>query len=153
MPPSPQPPSPPLLAFRLICLLHSAIAITSGTLMVFSMREIYTFTHGAETAAKLMGSTPEDQILIRTSDSFSGLLLFAIGFILFMVSFVRDRDFQTFFAKGCTVLHVFMAMWRVYFGTRVEALAWDGLRQTVGDFLLALSWVFFLVYSWREKYD
>ncbi|KDP20975.1 hypothetical protein JCGZ_21446 [Jatropha curcas] len=151
----PQPPSSSSTssAFSVICILHSLIAITSGTLMMFHMKEIYTFTHGLDTATKLLGSTPHDQLLIRTSDSFSGLLLFAIGFLIFMVSFVKDREFQSFFAKGCTVLHVFMALWRVYFERRVDVLAWDWLRQTVGDILLALSWVFFLVYSWREKYD
>ena len=25
--------------------------------------------------------------------------------------------------------------------------------QALGDIALAISWVFFLVYSWREKYD
>ncbi|KAJ4845425.1 hypothetical protein Tsubulata_039750 [Turnera subulata] len=154
MPPSSSsPPLPSSPAFVVICILHSLIAATSGALMMFHMEGIYTFTHGPEAADKLMGSTPHDQLLIRTSDSFSGLLLFAIGFLLFMVSFVRDRDFHSFFAKGCTLLHVFMALWRVYFERRVEVLAWDWIRQTVGDILLALSWVFFLVYSWREKYD
>ncbi|KAB2060582.1 hypothetical protein ES319_A10G028400v1 [Gossypium barbadense] len=145
--------SPPSSCFMLICLLHSAIAISSGAFMMFRMKEIYTFTHGIETASKLLGSTPHDQLLIRTSDSFSGLLLFTIGFLLFMVSFVEDTDFQSFFAAGCTFLHVFMAVWRFWFETRVEDLAWDCIRQTVGDILLALSWVSFLVYSWREKYD
>lgn len=140
-------------AFAVICLLHSLIALTSGALMIFHMKEIYTFTHGVETATKLLGSNPHDQLLIQTSDSFSGLLLFAIGFLLFMVSFVRDKGFQSFFAKGCTVLHIFMALWRVYFERRVEYLAWDWLSKTVGDVILGLSWVFFLVYSWREKYD
>lgn len=140
-------------AFVVICLLHSAIALVSGALMMFHMEEIYTFTHGVETATKLLGSNPHDQLLIRTSDSFSGLLLFAIGFLIFMVSFVKDKDFQSFFAKGCFVLLISMALWRVNFERRVEYLAWDWLRKTVGDVLLALSWVFFLVYSWREKYD
>ncbi|XP_062096145.1 uncharacterized protein LOC133801934 [Humulus lupulus] len=139
--------------FFVICLLHSLIAISSGALMMFYMKEIYSLGHGYETAIKLLGSTPHDQLLIRTSDSFSGLLLITIGFLLFMVSFVRDKEFQSFFAKGCTVLHVFMALWRIYFERRVEDLAWDWIRQTVGDVLLALSWVFFLLYSWREKYD
>ncbi|KAF1882398.1 hypothetical protein Lal_00039046 [Lupinus albus] len=125
--------------------------MTSGSLMMFYMKEVYTFGHGVETATKLLGSTPHDQLLIKTSDSFSGLLLLAIGFLLFMVSFVKDRDFQPFFAKGCMLLHVFMVMWRIYFERKVEDLAWDCLRQTVGDVLLALSWLFFLVYSWREK--
>ncbi|KAG4960455.1 hypothetical protein JHK87_037088 [Glycine soja] len=138
-------------AFLVICILHSLIAVTCGGLMMFYMKEVYTFGHGVQAATKLLGSTPHDQLLIKTSDSFSGLLLVAIGFLLFMVSFVKDRDFQVFFAKGCTLLHLFMAMWRVYFERKVEDLAWDWLRQTVGDFLLALSWVFFLVYSWREK--
>ncbi|XP_004485782.1 uncharacterized protein [Cicer arietinum] len=140
-------------AFFVICILHSIIAITSGALMMFYMKEVYTFGHGVQTATKLLGSTPHDQLLIKTSDSFSGLLLVAIGFLLFMVSFVKDRDFQNFFAKGCILLHVFMALWRIYFERKVEDLAWDWLRQTVGDILLALSWVFFIVYSWREKYD
>ncbi|KAH7546002.1 uncharacterized protein LOC107424384 [Ziziphus jujuba] len=140
-------------AFFVICILHSLIAATCGALMMFYMKEIYAFGHGNEIAVKLLGSTPHDQLLIRTSDSFSGMLLFAIGFLLFMVSFVKDRDFQSFFAKGCTILYVFMALWRVIFERRVEDLAWDWLRQTVGDVLLGLSWVFFLIYSWREKYD
>ncbi|XP_062161416.1 uncharacterized protein LOC133868518 [Alnus glutinosa] len=140
-------------AFILICLLHCLIASTCGALMMFYMKEVYTLGHGIETTTKLLGSTPHDQLLIRTSDSFSGMLLFAIGFLLFMVAFVRDREFQAFFAKGCTLLHFSMAMWRVYFERKVEDLAWDWLRQTVGDILLAASWVFFLVYSWREKYD
>ncbi|XP_019432307.1 PREDICTED: uncharacterized protein LOC109339344 [Lupinus angustifolius] len=140
-------------AFFVICILHSIIAMTSGSLMMFYMKEVYTFGHGVETATNLLGSTPHDQLLIKTSDSFSGLLLLAIGFLLFMVSFVKDRDFQPFFAKGCMLLHVFMVMWRIYFERKVEDLAWDCLRQTVGDVLLALSWVFFLLYSWREKYD
>ncbi|XP_022724073.1 uncharacterized protein LOC111280831 isoform X1 [Durio zibethinus] len=133
--------SPSSSAFSVICLLHSVIALSSGALMMFHMKEIYTFTHGIETATRLLGSTPHDQLLIRTSDSFSGLLLFAIGFLLFMVSSVKDKEFHSFFAKGCTVLHVFTAMWRFWFERRVEDLAWDWLRQTVGDILLALSWI------------
>ncbi|KAI8525531.1 hypothetical protein RHMOL_Rhmol13G0237300 [Rhododendron molle] len=142
-----------LSLFSVICLLHSLIAVSTGALMMFYMKEIYTLSHGTQAAAKLLGSTPHDQLLIRTSDSFSGLLLFAIGFLLFMVAFVRDRDFHVFFAKGCVAVHVSMAIWRFNFERRVEDLAWDWLRQIVGDILLALSWVFFLVYSWKVKYD
>ncbi|KAL5857443.1 hypothetical protein ACOSQ3_004901 [Xanthoceras sorbifolium] len=111
--------------------------------MMFQMKKIHMLTQGSEMAAKLVGSNPHDQLLIETFDSFAGLLLFAIGFLLFML----------FFMKGCTVLHIFMAIWRVYFERRVEDLAWDWLRKTVGDILLGFSWVFFLMYSWREKYD
>ncbi|XP_072961839.1 uncharacterized protein [Typha angustifolia] len=139
--------------FFAICLLHSAVAITCGALMMFYLNEIAAFGHGAETAQKLQGSTPHDQLLIQTSDSFAGLLLFAIGFLLFMVAFVKDRDFQAFFAKGCILLHAAMAMWRIYFERRLEDLARDWPRQLVGDFVLSLSWILFLVYSWREKYD
>ncbi|KAK1270062.1 hypothetical protein QJS04_geneDACA004321 [Acorus gramineus] len=139
--------------FFAICLLHSAIAITCGGLMMFYRDEISLIGHSPETAARLQGSTPHDRLLISTSDSFAGLLLFAIGFLLFMVAFVRDRDFQAFFAKGCALLHLSMAFWRVLFERRLEDLAWDWPRQIVGDFLLSLSWVLFLVYSWREKYD
>ncbi|KAK7855476.1 hypothetical protein CFP56_027795 [Quercus suber] len=89
--------------------------------------------HVVETATKLLGSTSHDQLLIQNSNSFSGLLLFAIGFLLFMVSFIKDREFQAFFAKGFTVLHVFAAMWLIYFERKVEELAWDWLRQTVDD--------------------
>ena len=121
--------------------------------MMFYSNEVSVFGHGLETASKLQGSTPHDQLLIRTSDSFSGLLLFAIGFLLFMVAFVKDREFQSFFAKGCVLLHICLAVWRVYFVRKLEDLAFDWPRQVFGDFALALSWVFFLMYSWREKYD
>lgn len=139
--------------FFVICLLHSFIALTCGSLMMFYMKEVYTFGHGIDTATKLLGSTPHDQLLIRTSDSFSGLLLFAIGFLLLMVAFVKDGEFQSFFAKGCIILHVTMALWRFYFERRIEDLAWDWLRQIVGDVILALSWAFFLIYTWKDKYD
>jgi hypothetical protein len=129
------------------------IALTCGALMMFYSNEVSVFGHGLETASKLQGSTPHDQLLIRTSDSFSGLLLFAIGFLLFMVAFVKDREFQSFFAKGCVLLHISLAVWRVYFVRMLEDLAFDWPRQVVGDIVLALSWVLFLVYSWREKYD
>ncbi|KAI3427565.1 uncharacterized protein J3R85_009396 [Psidium guajava] len=131
--------------FFLICVLHSLVALTSGALMMFYSPEI--------SAIKSQGSTPRDQLLIRTSDSFSGLLLIAIGSLLLMVAFVKDREFQSFFAKGCVVLHVGMAVWRFCFERKVEELVGEWPKQIVGDIALAVSWVFFLVYSWREKYD
>ncbi|KAL4193405.1 hypothetical protein AMTRI_Chr06g176720 [Amborella trichopoda] len=140
-------------SFSVFCLLHSAIAVTCGALMMFYLNEISVFGYGSETASKLLGSTPHDQLLIQTAESFSGLLLFGIGFILFMVSFVKDREFQSFFAKGCILLHALMAFWRVYFERRLEDLARDWPRQVVGDLILGVSWVLFLVCSWREKYD
>ena len=139
--------------FSVICVLHSLISVTCGSLIMFYLNEISVFGHGAETARKLSGSTPHDQLLIQTSNSFAGLLLFVIGFLLFMVAFVRDRAFQSFFARGCVLLHASMALWRVYFERRLEVLASDWPKQVIGDLALALSWVFFLVYSWREKYD
>ncbi|KAL6951833.1 hypothetical protein U1Q18_000672 [Sarracenia purpurea var. burkii] len=139
--------------FFLICMLHSVVALSCGAMMMFYTKEVFVFSHGNEIASKLVGSTPHDQLLIRTSDSFSGLLLFAIGFLLLMVAFVKDREFQSFFAKGCVLLHVAMAIWRVYFERKLEELGHDYLRQVVGDIVLGLSWVLFLVYSWREKYD
>lgn len=120
---------------------------------MFYLNEISVFGHGTETAMKLLGSTPHDQLLIQISDSFAGLLLVVIGSLLFMVAFVKDREFQCIFAKGCILLHFSMALWRLYFERRLDDLANDWPRQLVGDFVLALSWVFFLVYSWREKYD
>ncbi|KAJ4980290.1 hypothetical protein NE237_031127 [Protea cynaroides] len=139
--------------FFLICLLHSTIAITCGALMIFYLDKISVVGLGTETASKLLGSTPHDQLLIRTSDSFAGLLLSVIGCLLFMVSFIKDREFHSFFAKGCVIIHVSVAVWRICFERRLEDLAYDWPRQVVGDIILALSWVFFLVYSWREKYD
>ncbi|KAF8411145.1 hypothetical protein HHK36_003688 [Tetracentron sinense] len=115
--------------FFVICILHSVVALTCGALMMFYVDEFSVFAHGNETASKLLGSTPHDQLLIQISHSFAGLLLFAIGFLLFMVAFVRDREFQSFFAIGCVILHVFMALWRFYFERRLEDLARDWPRQ------------------------
>ncbi|KAB2052822.1 hypothetical protein ERO13_A12G138400v2 [Gossypium hirsutum] len=128
-----------LSVFFVICILHSVIAITSGSLIMFYLYEIYILGHGVKTAQKLLGSTPHDQLLIQTSNSFVGLLLFVVGFLVFMVAFIKDNLFQSFFAKGCVLLHL--------------SMAWDWPRQMIGDILLALSWVFFLLYTWKEKYD
>uniref|UniRef100_A0A0V0GWD0 Putative ovule protein n=1 Tax=Solanum chacoense TaxID=4108 RepID=A0A0V0GWD0_SOLCH len=73
--------------FFIICALHSLIASTSGLLIMFYLNEVTVLGHGTETARKLLGSTPHDQLLIKTSDSFVGLLLCVIGLLLFMVSF------------------------------------------------------------------
>ncbi|XP_009341054.1 uncharacterized protein LOC103933125 [Pyrus x bretschneideri] len=142
-----------LSGFFLICMLHSVIVLICGAFMMFYSYEFSVFSHGHETASKLQGSTPHDRLLIRTADSFSGLLLFAIGFLLFMVAFVKDHKFQSFFSKGCVLLHISMAIWRVYFERNLEELAGDWPKQVAGDITLALSWVLLLVYSWREKYD
>ncbi|CAH2053645.1 unnamed protein product [Thlaspi arvense] len=139
--------------FRVICVLHSIIALTSGTLMMFYTEKASIFGHGSDIANKLKGSTPHDELLIQISQSFSGLLLFAIGLVLFMVSFVKDRDFHSFFAGGSVVLYLLMALWRVMFECRIEDLAFECPKQALGDIALAVSWVFFLVYTWREKYD
>ncbi|KAL2496871.1 hypothetical protein Fot_40628 [Forsythia ovata] len=109
-------------AFFIICVLHSLISVTCGAFIMFYLKEIFVFGHGTETARKLLGSTPHDQLLIQISDSFAGLLLFVIGCFLFMVAFVRDKEFQGFFAKGCILLHISMALWRVYFERRIEDL-------------------------------
>ncbi|CAK7327641.1 unnamed protein product [Dovyalis caffra] len=142
-----------MVLFQPSTLRHSFQWLVTGKDLTAEERPVTVFGHGIEIATKLKGSTPHDQLLIQTSDSFSGLLLFAIGFLLFMVAFVKDREFQSFFSKGCVLLHVSMAFWRVYFERKLEDLAHDLPRLVVGDIALALSWVFFLVYSWREKYD
>lgn len=113
--------------FSVICFLLSLVSITSGSLRMFYLKEFAILSHGTETAQKLSGSTPHDQLLIQTSNSFSGLLLFVVGFLLFMVAFVKDSEFQSFFARGCFLLHVSMALGRVYFERRLEVLAWDWL--------------------------
>ncbi|XVE50252.1 hypothetical protein DITRI_Ditri01bG0146900 [Diplodiscus trichospermus] len=142
-----------LPGFFIICVLHSIVSITSGALMLFYTKEVSVFGYGHGIASKLQGSTPHDQLLIQTSESFSGLLLLIIGFVLLMVAFVKDTGFQSFFAKGCVLLHISMAIWRVTFERKLEELADEWLRQALGDIALGLSWVFLLVYSWREKYD
>ncbi|KAJ6809444.1 putative proline-rich receptor-like protein kinase PERK13 [Iris pallida] len=149
----PSPSSSSSNGFFAICLLHSAIATSCGALMMLYLDELSALGHGAETAGKLRGSTPHDQLLIQVSDSFAGLLLFVVGALLFMVAFVRDRDFQVFFAKGCVLLHAAVALWRVLVERGLEDLASDWPRQLVGDFVLSMSWVLFLVYTWNEKYD
>jgi hypothetical protein len=103
--------SPSSSGFFAICLVHSLVAVTCGVLMMFYLNEIAVFGHGQETARKLQGSTPHDQLLIQTSDSFAGLLLFAIGFLLFMVAFVKDRDFQVIFYQ---IVGSFFYLWRYF---------------------------------------
>ncbi|XP_021685209.1 uncharacterized protein LOC110668321 isoform X2 [Hevea brasiliensis] len=104
--------------FTIICILHSTVAIACGSSIMFYLKDISVLGHGTETAQKLLGSTPHDQLLIQISNSFAA-----------------------------------MALWRFYFERRLEDLAWHWPKQVIGDLLLALSWVFFLVYTWREKYD
>ncbi|XWS11029.1 hypothetical protein CRYUN_Cryun38cG0048400 [Craigia yunnanensis] len=66
---------------------------------------------------------------------------------------IANGEFQSFFAKGCVLLHVLMVIWRVSFEGKLDDLAHEWPRQALGDIALALSWVFLLVYSWRQMYD
>ncbi|KAI3964639.1 hypothetical protein MKX01_020456 [Papaver californicum] len=137
--------------FFMIYLLHSIISFSCGSLMIFYQNEIFIIGHGSETSIKLLGSTPYDQLLIQTSDSFAGLLLCIIGFLLFMVSFIRDKEFQSFFTEGCILIHILVALWRIFFEREVEILASHWPKQVIGDFLMAFSWVFFQICTWTEK--
>ena len=56
---------------------------------------------------------------------------------------MKESEFHSFFAKGCVLLLVSMALWRVHFKRRIEGLAWDWPWQVIEDFALALSWVSF----------
>lgn len=105
------------------------------------------------TPKRILGSTPHDQLLIQTSESLVGLCFTIIGMLLFLVSFARDAEFHSLFAKGCVVVYVLMAAWRLWSQRKVAEYALEWPRQVVGDVLLALSWMFFLVWNWREKYD
>ncbi|GLT64055.1 hypothetical protein SLA2020_365710 [Shorea laevis] len=58
-----------------------------------------------------------------------------------------------FLCQGMCACSHSMAVWRVLLERNFEDLARDLPRQVVGDIALALSWMFFVVYSWREKYD
>ncbi|KAL7002985.1 hypothetical protein U1Q18_004145 [Sarracenia purpurea var. burkii] len=135
--------------FSVICLLFLLIAFSTKALMMFHMKEIYTFTRGIDVTAELLGSTPRDKLLTHVSNSYSEFLLYAISFLLFVITFVGDKEFQSVFAKGYVAPHVSVAIWRFNFERRVEDFAWDWLRKIIGDILLALSWGFFLVYSWK----
>uniref|UniRef100_A0A0R0EYT5 DUF7865 domain-containing protein n=1 Tax=Glycine max TaxID=3847 RepID=A0A0R0EYT5_SOYBN len=120
--------------YTLMCVLHSTIALTCGALMIFYSKEISVLGHRSETASKLQGTTPHDQLLIDTSDSFSGLLLFTIGFLLLMVAFVKDIDFQR-----CVMLHISIGVWRFFFERKLGDLAHEWPRHAVGDIALAIS--------------
>ncbi|KAG8502583.1 hypothetical protein CXB51_000002 [Gossypium anomalum] len=134
-----------LPGFFILCMLHSMVAITCGALMVFYTKEVSVFGHGHEIASKLQGSTPHDQLLIQTSQSFSGLLLFTIGLVLFMVAFVEDREFQSFFAKGCVLFGGFVLK------ESLKILPISGLGKLLGiSCCLFLGFCFLLVHGGRS---
>jgi len=64
-----------------ICILHSLIALTSGSMARRSQCLIMTL--------KLLGSfliPPHDQLLIQSSNAMAVLILFVLGLLLFMVA-------------------------------------------------------------------
>ncbi|KAI4341239.1 hypothetical protein MLD38_025987 [Melastoma candidum] len=73
-------------------VFHSMIVIFCGYMMMFYSEKIYSLGHDTEVAGRLLRSTPRDCLLIRTSDSFTGLLLFAIGLLLLIVSLLHDKE-------------------------------------------------------------
>ncbi|CAN8259259.1 unnamed protein product [Cochlearia groenlandica] len=61
------------------------------------------------------------------------------GLVLLIVSFVKDRDFHSFFAVGSVILYVVMALRRVMFEWKIEDLAFEFPKQALGDIALAVS--------------
>ncbi|XP_074580911.1 uncharacterized protein LOC141837399 [Curcuma longa] len=102
------------------------MAATCGTLMMFCPNEIDVLGigHGQETVRKLQGSTPHDQLLIRTSDSFAdSLFVPSSSPSVFSSSSSPSSQlplFQVFFAKGCVLVHAAMALRRLCFELRLE---------------------------------
>ncbi|KAI5082265.1 hypothetical protein GOP47_0002008 [Adiantum capillus-veneris] len=141
--------------FQLICLLHSGITMVFGMSIMFHYNDrnnSVSMEMGAR-PRMVLGSTPHDQLLIWTSESLVGLCFTISGMMLFMVSFARDAKFHSFFAKGCVAMYMIMAAWRLWFQRKVADYALEWPQQVIGDVLLALSWIFYLAWNWRDKYD
>lgn len=135
----------PHLPFQILTRFHAALDLLTGASILFAMEDAAAFLHGAKDANKLLGSTHEDKIAIRTSESLVGVLLVDVAVLLGVISVVEDEETRRAVCYAGLGAHALMATWRWKVASKVPALkgAWRG--QLVGDAVLASTWAYYLL--------
>ncbi|UJR21393.1 hypothetical protein I4U23_024483 [Adineta vaga] len=132
--------------FRLVCLFHAFIDIFMGLLMIFSISTISRIAHGDEITNKLhLIDDDEKSRLIQTSESLVGMMLIFIGVLLYMVSSLEDKKFQRYFSKGCILIHILLACWRIFVEAKIQVLQKDVHGQIITDLVFAGTWLIVLL--------
>jgi len=132
------------LSFSTLCITHGIIDFLTGISILSNFEGAATFIHGKEYADLLLGSTPHDQLSIRTSETLVGILLLDIALILGIISTVKDSTFQKRFCYTALITHGLMINWRYFYASKVPALANDWKNQCVGDIIMGSSWLYYL---------
>ncbi|KAI9016891.1 hypothetical protein DFJ74DRAFT_678698 [Hyaloraphidium curvatum] len=136
---------PSLLRFSTLCRAHAAINLLTGGAILANLDDAAAMVHGKEKGAKLLGSTPDDRLAIRTSESLVGVLLVDVALLLGLAATAKDEGFRRDFCKVALAIHGSLAAWRFAFASKVPALEGDWQKQVLGDAVMACSWVYYLL--------
>ncbi|CAF0938249.1 unnamed protein product [Adineta steineri] len=137
--------------FRIICLFHACINVMMGSSMVLSISTVSRLAHVEEVTKKLhLTDDDEKSRLIQTSESLVGMMLIFIGILLYMISYLEDIAFQRYFSKGCILIHVLLASWRIFVEAQVQTLQKDVKGQIIMDLIFAGTWLTIL---FRNRYQ
>ncbi|CAF0891296.1 unnamed protein product [Rotaria sp. Silwood1] len=138
--------------FRIVCLFHAFINVFMGSFMVLSVSTLARLAHGEEVTKKLhLTDEDEKSQLIQTSESLVGMMLIFIAILLYMVSHVEQIEFQRYFSKGCILIHLLLAMWRIFVEARVQTLHKDVKGQILTDLIFAATWVIVLFFTRHQS--
>ncbi|MCO5584385.1 hypothetical protein L7F22_038311 [Adiantum nelumboides] len=92
---------PEMSTFQVISLLHSCVDVVFGSLTVFFLTDMAAVALGKQTARKLLGSTPHDQPLIKTSEAlFDVCYVFGAIFLFMCLLLSKAKKTNAFSAKG-----------------------------------------------------
>ncbi|CAF2412230.1 unnamed protein product [Rotaria sp. Silwood2] len=134
--------------FRIVCLFHAFIDVFMGSFMVLSVNTLARLTHGEEVTEKLhLTDEDEKSQLIHTSESLVGMMLIFIAILLYMISHLEQIEFQRYFSKGCILIHLLLATWRIFVESRVQALQKDLKGQIFTDLIFAAIWMTVLIFN------
>ncbi|CAF1106676.1 unnamed protein product [Rotaria sordida] len=138
--------------FRIVCLFHAFIDVFTGSFMVFSVSTLARLLHSEGVTEKLH-LTDEDakSQLIQTSESLVGMMLIFIAILLYMISHLEQIELQRYFSKGCILIHLLLATWRICVEARVQALQKDLKGQLLTDLIFAATWMIVLFFTRHQS--
>lgn len=133
------------MAWSYLCLTHAALDLITGAAMLFGLDKATEVAHGKDAKEELIGTSAEDKIALRTSESLVGLLLVDVALLLAVSSTSSDETFRRRFCMAALGTHGLMASWRLTKQRQVAAVRSAIPAQLAGDAILASSWMWYLL--------
>ncbi|CAF1218477.1 unnamed protein product [Rotaria sordida] len=68
-----------------------------------------------------------------------------------MISHLEQIELQRYFSKGCILIHLLLATWRICVEARVQVLQKDLKGQLLTDLIFAVTWMIVLFFTRHQS--